>query len=109
MVLIGRDGKKWREDTRNFSSRQIEKAHDLADDALSRTIEFGERASSKPIEFAASITREGLKETRAGWEQAGKVLIKGGENLERFYERRRQERMMRTGKVPGKKERQDDP
>ncbi len=89
MELMGKDGKKLKKDTKEFSRKQIDKAHDIAEGAVDRTMAFGEKATTQSFQLATSLTREGIKGTRAGWEGAGKVLIKGGGEIEKLYPKKK--------------------
>lgn len=89
MELMGRDGRRIKNEAKDFSMRQIDRAHKLAGGAIDRTIDFSEKTTSRSIEFAASLSKEGLKETRAGWNEAGKALERAGEGIERIYPKKK--------------------
>ncbi len=61
MELMGRDGKKLKRDTKEFSRKQIDKAHDIAEDAVDRTMALGEKASSQSFQLATSRHGKGSK------------------------------------------------
>ncbi len=89
MELMGKGGKKIKNDTKEFSMKQIGRAQSLAGGAIDRTVDIGERTTTRSIELATSITKKGIHETKAGWEEAGKVLVKGGEGIEKLYPKKK--------------------
>ena len=89
MELLGEDGRRIKKDAKDFSRRQIDRAHSMAGEAIDRTMNIGERATSDSFRLATSFTKEGIKETKKGWEGAGKVLVKGGEEVEKLYPKKK--------------------
>jgi hypothetical protein len=85
LELMGEDGRKLKRETKDFSRRQIDRAHQIAGQAIDRTMNIGEKTTSDSFMLATSFTKEGIKGTKAGWEGAGKVLVKGGEEIEKIY------------------------
>jgi hypothetical protein len=103
MDIAGRDGRRLKDGIRDFSRKQVDRAHDIADGAMDKTLKAGEKATSRSFQFTTSLTREGIKETRSGWEGAGKVLVKGGEKVEKLYPKKREGRSDDTrGEIPSR-------
>ncbi len=91
MEVLGEKGRKMKRRTKDFSMRQVDHLHRMAGGTVDRTMELGERVTSSSIHTAAELTRKGLRETIYGWDEAGKIIVKGGENIEKLYPKRKKE------------------
>lgn len=87
--LMGKDGKQLKKRSKDFSMRQLDRAHRVAGRTIDRTMDLSVKATSETFNFAKDLTKDGLKETRSGWNGVCRVLVKGGEEIEKRYPKRK--------------------
>ncbi|MFW3146932.1 MAG: small multi-drug export protein [Thermoplasmatota archaeon] len=91
MYLMGEEGKKMARSTREATKKTVDDAHKAAGSAIDMTLDAGEQASDVTFRTAKKLTMEGIGHTRKGWNEAGKVILKGGEQLEKVVKKNRKE------------------
>ncbi len=88
MEALGYPGRKLARSTRDLTRKTVDDAHRAAGKAITSTIDMGEKATSWTAETVGDLTLEGLDQTRKGWNEAGKVIIKGGEGIEKLVKKK---------------------
>lgn len=91
MEIMGYSGRKLARSTRDLTRKTLDEAHKTAGKAIDQTIDLGDRGTSKAAETVGDLTLEGLDQTRKGWNKAGKVIIKGGEGIEKLMKKKPKE------------------
>jgi hypothetical protein len=84
MEMMGYPGRKLAASTRRATRQTVEDAHKAAGEAIDQTLDIGKKATSWTADTMGDITMGGLGQTRKGWDEVGKVIVKGGEKMEKL-------------------------
>jgi len=88
MGLIGSPGRKFAVSTKKAGKKTVDDVHKKAGKAIDQAIDMGEKATNWTVEGVQDLTLEGLGHTRKAWNEAGKVMIKGGERIETIMKKK---------------------
>ncbi|MEA3557966.1 MAG: small multi-drug export protein [Candidatus Thermoplasmatota archaeon] len=89
MRMMGSNGKKMADDTKMMTRKMINETHHVLGSAVDGTIEFGDRTTDRTLGSVHDLTLEGIGQTKNRWDRTGKVIIMGGEKLEKIMKRKK--------------------
>jgi uncharacterized protein YoxC len=88
MEALGHPGRKLARSTRDLTRKTVDETHKVAGKVIEQTIDISEKATSWTAETVSDLTMGGIDQTRKGWNEAGKVIIKGGEGIEKLVKKK---------------------
>jgi hypothetical protein len=92
MEMMGYPGRKLAVATRKFTKKRVDDAHRVAGKALDQTLDVGEKATTWTADTVSDLTMEGLGQTKKGWNKTGKVIVKGGEKMEKLVKKKKKDK-----------------
>ncbi|MGA1872878.1 MAG: small multi-drug export protein [Thermoplasmatota archaeon] len=87
--MMGSQGRKLAVSTKKAGRRTVDDVHRKAGKAIDQALDMGEKATNWTVEGVQDLTLEGLGQTRKAWNEAGKVMIMGGERLENIIKKKK--------------------
>jgi len=71
--------------------KKVDSAQRKAGKVFDSILDTGEKATNWTVEKVKDITLDGLGQTRSAWNDAGEVIIMGGDRLEKLMKKKRKE------------------
>jgi hypothetical protein len=86
--IMGGDGWNLAFSTKVAGRKKLDNVHKKAGKAFDNVLDTGEKATNWTVEKVKDMTLEGLGQTRRVWNEAGEVIIMGGDRLEKLMKKR---------------------
>ncbi len=86
--LMGDDGIRFADDTKEMTRMFVDDTQQVFGSAIDHTMEFGDKLTSLTMGSIQNLTIGGIEQTKKGWDSTGRIIIRGGERLEKVVKKK---------------------